>query len=302
MFNQQILYQLFFHKAFETLQSFAESPKHLGGQIGFVAILHTWGQDLKYHVHLHFIVSGGGISPGAKKWVTPKYQHDFLFPVKALSKVFRGKFIEALEDCLHNNELNLPGELESLKHPIVFDDFKRRLHDSEWVVYTKKPFAGPEQVFEYVSRYTHRVAITNHRITAVSESNVSFKYKDYKDDGKIKIKKLTAVKFIERFLRHILPFRFVRIRYGGFLAGADRKEKLATCHALIAAEDKGSTWVLEKLMVIARSFFEAARRKCPQCEKGTLCFHELLAVDSAINIVSRLPGSRGQPATGAIYC
>ncbi len=299
MFNQKILYQLFFHKAFETMNSFAANPKHLGAQIGIVAVLHTWGQNLKYHVHLHLLVTGGGLSHDAKQWISPKYEHDFLFPVKALSKVFRGKFIEELEHYLHSEELDLPGELEALKHPIVWGGFKRWLHDSEWVVYTKKPFAGPEQVFEYVSRYTHRVAISNHRIKAVTDDEVRF---EYKDECKVKIKKLSPAEFIGRYLRHILPFRFVRIRYGGFLAGAKRKEKLARCHVLVKERYQNSTGVLERFLAAAKRFFEAARRKFPQCEEGTLIFKELVAVDEVMNIISLLPGSRGQPVTGAIYC
>ena len=189
-----------------------------------------------------------------------------------------------------------------LTHPVVFEDYKRRLHDSEWVVYAKKPFGGPEQVLEYIGRYTHRVAISNHRLKSMADGEIIFEYKDYKDENKIKPKKLPAKEFITRYLRHIVPFRFVRIRYGGFFAGAERKKNLACAHALVAEKKKNATGVLERFLSAACRLFEEARRKCPKCEEGTLVFEELVAVDSCLRIIAILPGPRGQPAAGAIFC
>lgn len=275
-YNQKLLYDLLFHAAFATLNTFAANPKWLGANLGFIGILHTWGQDLKYHVHLHFIVTGGGLSGDGKAWISPKYEQDFLFPVRAMSKVFRGKFIEGLKQCLDNDELELPGELAELRHPVAFEEFKRRLHDEEWVVYAKPPFGGPTEVLSYIGRYTHRVAISNHRLKGMDDGEVTFEYKDYKDNSAIKEMTLPSSAFIKRLLKHIVPLRYVRIRYGGFLAGVRRSENLSRAHVLLASCKAETVGVLEHLVMLAKRLFEAGRRKCPSCGEGTMLFFELL--------------------------
>ncbi len=276
-FNRKILYDLLFHTAFAALNDFAANPKWLGARLGAIAILHTWGQDLKYHVHLHLIVTGGGLSADNASWITPRYgDNDFLFPVPALSKVFRGKFIETLEGLLSRGALELPGELSDLRHPVVFEDFKRKLHDEEWVVYAKPPFGGPEQVLSYIGRYTHRVAISNHRLKGMADGKIIFEYKDYKDGHRTKEMELPAAEFIRRLLRHIVPPRFVRIRYSGIFAGANRKRHLSQAKALLLTGIEKAAETIERLREHARQLFEAARQKCTTCKEGTMEFIELL--------------------------
>ena len=276
-FNAKILYDLLFHAAFAALNDFAANPKWLGARLGTIAILHTWGQDLKFHVHLHLIITGGGLAADNTSWIAPKYEdNNFLFPVRALSKVFRGKFIEALEDLINRNELELPGELADLRHPVVFADFKRKLHDEEWVVYAKPPFGGPEQVLSYICRYTHRVAISNHRLKDMADGKVTFEYIDYKDGHTTKVMELPAAEFIRRFLRHIVPPRFVRIRYSGIFAGGKRKKNLALAKDLILAGIEKAAETMKRLKDHARELFEAARWKCSACKEGTMEFIELL--------------------------
>jgi hypothetical protein len=276
-FNQKILYDLLFHAAFAALNDFAANPKWLGARLGTIAILHTWGQDLKFHVHLHLIVMGGGLSADGASWITPRYEdNDFLFPVPALSEVFRGKFIEALEELLNRNELELPGELSDLRHPVVFEDFKRKLHNEKWVVYAKPPFGGPEQVLSYIGRYTHRVAISNHRLKGMADGMITFEYIDYKDGHTTKEMTLPVDEFIRRLLRHIVPPRFVRIRYSGIFAGSKRKKNLAMAKDLIIAGIEKAAETMKRLKDHALALFEAARRKCRTCKEGTMEFIELL--------------------------
>ncbi|MDA8159110.1 MAG: IS91 family transposase [Desulfobacteraceae bacterium] len=275
-YNQKQLYDLLFHAAFATLNSFAANPKWLGASLGFIGILHTWGQDLKYHVHLHFIVTSGGLSEDGTKWIAPKYEHDFLFPVRAMSKVFRGKFIAGLSQLLAEDALELPGEMAQLRHPVPFEAYKRRLHDEEWVVYAKPPFGGPADVLSYIGRYTHRVAISNHRLKGMEDGAVTFEYKDYKDKSAIKTMTLSGDSFISRFLQHVAPTRYVRIRYGGLLAGRERSDNLRCAHTLLATRNSDAKGFLEHLMNLAKRLFEAARRKCPSCGEGTMLYFELL--------------------------
>lgn len=213
MSHPRMIYGLLFRVAWQTMQAFASDHKHLGAQPAMVAILHTWGQNLSLHPHLHCIVPGGGLTQ-AGRWKMASSKGKFLFPVKAMSKVFRAKFAKALREQAQQKQIPLTAQL-----------FKA-LFTKKWVIYTKRPFGGPKQVIEYLGRYTHKVAISNHRIINLTPKTVSFSYKDYRQGGKKRFMTLEKQAFIRRFARHILPSRFVRIRHYGFLASKAKKKAL----------------------------------------------------------------------------
>ena len=232
--NPRVVYGLLFRAAAETLQQIAADPKHLGAEVGFLAVLHTWGQNLQHHPHVHCVVPGGGPSPDGSRWVACR--PGFFLPVRVLSRVFRGKFLALLRAAFDRGRLAFHGQLGPLADP---GEFRRRLAASartEWVVYAKPPFGGPGQVLKYLARYTHRVAISNRRLVALEDGEVTFRWKDYARGGKRKAMTLRAVEFIRRFLLHVLPAGFVRIRHYGFLANRVCREKLALCRALLGAE------------------------------------------------------------------
>src|SRR4051812_12155356 len=229
--NPREVYGLLFRAAAETLQQIAADPKHLGAEIGFLAVLHTWGQNLEHHPHVHCVVPGGGPSPDGSRWVACR--PGFFLPVRVLSRVFRGKFLALLRHAFDRGRLSFHGKLAALKDP---GEFRRRLDAAgrtEWVVYAKPPFGGPEQVLKYLARYTHRVAISNQRLTALEGDAVEFLWKDYAHKAKQKSMRLEAVELIRRFLLHVLPSGFVRIRHYGFLANRVCHEKLARCRELL---------------------------------------------------------------------
>jgi hypothetical protein len=231
--NPRVVYDLLFRAAADTLLRIAADPSHLGARIGFLAVLHTWGQTLQHHPHLHCVVPGGGLSPDGARWVA--CPDGFFLPVKALSPVFRGKFLAGLRAAFDRDELAFHGKLAALADP---NEFRRRLSASalsDWVVYAKPPFGGPEQVLKYLARYTHRVAISNHRLLDLKDGRVTFRYKDYARGGQRRTMGLTAAEFLRRFLQHVLPRGFVRIRSYGFLANRNRQEKLAACRELLGA-------------------------------------------------------------------
>jgi Putative transposase/Transposase zinc-binding domain len=231
--NPRVVYDLLFRAAAETLLQIAADPSHLGARIGFLAILHTWGQTLQHHPHLHCVVPGGGPSLDGSRWVA--CPDGFFLPVKVLSAVFRGKFLAGLRAAFDRGKLAFHGKLAALADP---DEFRRRLSASalsDWVVSAKPPFGGPGQVLKYLARYTHRVAISNHRLLDVKDGRVTFQYKDYARGGKRRAMELTADEFLRRFLQHVLPAGFVRVRSYGFLANRDRQEKLAACRELLGA-------------------------------------------------------------------
>jgi len=231
--NPRVVYGILFRAAAETLQRVAADPKHLGAEIGFLAVLHTWGQNLQHHPHVHCVVPGGGLAPDGAHWVSCR--PGFFLPVRVLSRVFRGKFLALLKAAFDQGELAFGGGLATLADPVAF---RRRLAASagtEWVVYAKPPFGGPEQVLKYLARYTHRVAISNHRLVALRGDEVEFLWKDYAHGGEQRPMTLEAVEFIRRFLLHVLPSGFVRIRHYGFLANRVCREKLGLCRDRLAA-------------------------------------------------------------------
>ena len=231
--NKAKVYGLLLAAAAETLTTIAADPKHLGAHIGVTAVLHTWGQNLDHHPHVHCIVPGGGISLAGDRWV--RCRPNFLLPVRVLSRLFRRLFLSRLAELRAAGELQFFGDLAELADKAMFDDYLAPLLKTEWVVYAKQPFAGPEQVLAYLARYTHRVAISNRRLVAIDDTHVSFRWKDYCDNGRSrsKVMRLAPSEFMRRFLLHVLPDGFHRIRHYGLFANGHRAEKLALCRKLL---------------------------------------------------------------------
>ena len=230
--NPAVLYGLLFWASARTLLEVAANAKHLGAKIGFLSILHTWGQNLLLHPHLHCVIPAGGLSSDHTRWVRPK--HAFFLPVKVLSRVFRGKFVDGLRRAHRHNKLRCDGPLGPLKEPKNFAAFLRTLYRQNWVVYAKPAFGGPEQVLRYLGRYTHRVAISNHRLLAFDGERVTFRWKDYARGNQQRKMTLTVTEFLRRFVQHVLPRGFVRIRQFGLLANRCRATLLALARKLLA--------------------------------------------------------------------
>jgi hypothetical protein len=237
--NKTILYDLLLRTSAETLLEVAADPKHLGAEIGFLSVLHTWGQNLQAHPHVHCVIPAGGLSPDHSRWV-PSRQHFFL-PRKVLSRVFRGKFVAGLKHAFRQGKLVLHGRLRHLANPKVFRTFLRSLFSHDWVVYAKKPFGGPEHVLHYLARYTHRVAISNHRLISLEGDQVTFRWKDYAHGNRKRKMTIHADEFLRRFFLHVLPRGFVRIRNFGFLANRRRSKLLPLCRELLAASPSSSS-------------------------------------------------------------
>jgi hypothetical protein len=232
--NQRRLYDLLFNASAATLLEVAANPEHLGAEIGIVSTLHTWGQNLLLHPHVHCVVPAGGISPDHTSWI--RSGDTFLLPEKVLKRVFRGKFIAGLKRLYRRNELRCAGPTALLADPKQFAKLLRRLHRQHWVVYAKPAFGGPTQVLRYLGRYTHRIAISNHRLLAFDGERVTFRWKDYAHGGKQRKMALLATEFLRRFFLHVLPKGFVRIRHFGFLANAHRASRLILCRDLLSCD------------------------------------------------------------------
>lgn len=231
--NKTKVYGLLFTAAAQTLTTIAADPKHLGAAIGLTAVLHTWGQNLDHHPHVHCIVPGGGIAPDGKQWI--RCRSGFFLPVRVLSRLFRRLFLEGLKALHATGELQFFADLAGLKDASAFSRYLAPLRNSEWVVHAKRPFAGPSQVLSYLARYTHRVAIGNGRLIDLDDQHVSFRWKDYRESGrtKQKVMRLSVGEFMRRFLLHVLPNGFHRIRHYGLSANGHRSEKLALCRKLL---------------------------------------------------------------------
>jgi len=236
--NKKLIYSLLFRASAATLLEIAADPKHLGAEIGFFSVLHTWGQNLLLHPHLHCVIPAGGLTRDHKTWIRPKYR--FFLPCGVLSRVFRGKFIAGLKRAFRKGQLCLPGELQSLVDKKTFHSFLRTLHQNQWVVYAKQPFGGPNHVLNYLARYTHRVAISNHRLVSLSDGKVTFRWKDYAHKSEQKLMTLSADEFLRRFLLHALPGGFVRIRFFGFMSHRSRSSMLPICKKLIGQKEPGT--------------------------------------------------------------
>jgi hypothetical protein len=233
-YNKEVVYDILFRATAETLLTIARDPQRLGVDIGFFAVLHSWGQNLHFHPHLHCVVPGGGLSPDGERWIPARRK--FLLPVKVLSRLFRRLLLKALQEAYAEGKLQFFGDLEELRDPAAFARFLAPLEEMEWVVYAKTPFGGPQHVLDYLGRYTHRVAISNNRLLALENDQVSFAWKDYRDPQQPrKVMTVSAEEFIRRFLQHALPSGFQRIRYYGFLANCHRAAKLNLCRQLCAS-------------------------------------------------------------------
>jgi predicted RNA-binding Zn-ribbon protein involved in translation (DUF1610 family) len=251
--NPCCFYHLLFAAASATLLEVAANPKRLGAEIGLIAILHTWGQNLLLHPHIHCVVPAGGLAPGHSQWVSGR--SDFFLPIPVLRKVFRGKFVAGLKRLHERRKLCCSGPAALFADPKQFANLLRRLHLRRWVVYAKAPFGGPTQVLRYLGRYTHRVAISNHRLIAFDGEQVSFQGKDYAHGGAQKVMTLAATEFLRRFFLHVLPKGFVRIRHFGFLANPFRTRSLVLCRQLLAVSPA----------VLAADREQVATWHCPQC-------------------------------------
>jgi len=279
--NKRVVYGILFRAASETLLEVAADPKHLGAEIGLLAVLHTWGQNLQHHPHLHCVVPGGGLSPDHTEWISTRCR--FLLPVKVLSRVFRGKFLAFFQTAFHKGRLQFHGRLAELQQKPSFQALLRRVYDSEWVVYTKPPFGGPEQVLRYLSRYTHRVAISNHRILKVAEGNVTFLWRDYAHGNKNRKMTLPAGEFLRRFFLHVLPPGFVRIRHFGFLANRHRKTLLDLCRRLLHARPT--------VPAVAAVVLDLPQ--CPACGIGQLRIVD--QIPSQLRALAQVDSSRSPP-------
>jgi len=289
--NKAVVYGILFRATAETLRTIAADPKHLGAELGVIAVLHTWGQTLLHHPHVHCVVPGGGLAPDGRQWI--RCRPGFFLPVRVLSRLFRRLFLTQVQAAFARGQLHFAGSLASLQAPAALAAYLAPLRQAEWVVYAQPPFGGPAQVLEYLGRYTHRVAIANHRLLSLDGGQVRFQYKDYRDHDRQKTMTLEAEEFIRRFLLHVLPDGFHRIRHYGFLGNRVRVVKLALCRQLLG--------MLSALTLVVppsaprrdyRDVYEAltgiSLRVCPVCRHGQMVQ------------VATLPRDPRAPPTGAI--
>jgi hypothetical protein len=277
--NQRVVYGLLFQAAARTLVEVAADPRHLRARVGCLMVLHTWGQNLMHHPHVHAIVTGGGLSPDGSRWIhgrRSKRRRPFFAPVKVLSCVFRGKFIHLLKQAFASGRLAFHGQLQPLRDPAAFEQRLNHAVRHDWVVYAKRPFSSPTCVLKYLARYTHGVAISNRRLVALQDGQVSFRYKDYADRQQSKILTLQTPEFIRRFLLHTLPRSFVRIRYYGFLANRQRNERLEHCRRLLGVTPAPAEATSEKVLHTEADPREPCQR-CPACQHGKLVIIEVVS-------------------------
>ena len=283
--NQPTVYRLLFAAAWQTLREIAADPKHLGAEIGVTAVLHTWGQTLEYHPHLHCVASGGGLSPDGR-WVSTK--PGFFLPVKVLSRVFRGKFLAGLTQAFERGALSFYGRLSALADRAAFAAWKKALYRTDWVVYSKPPFGGPAQVLKYLARYTHRVAISNRRLVSLSDGQVTFRYRDYRRGRRLRTMALAGGEFLRRFVLHVLPPGFVKVRSYGLLANCHRREKLACCRERLgAAEACGDAAAADEAAVSAVDDGSQSAPPCPSCGQGRMIRIESMVRPSVAELLSR---------------
>lgn len=274
--NKSEVYDILFRAAAETLRTIAADPAHLGAEIGFFGILHTWGQNLLFRPHLHFVVPGGGISLDGKRWVACR--PGFFLPVRVLSRLFRGLFLHYLQKAFLAGKLKFFSSLQHLNEHAAFLRHLAPVRLAEWVVYCKRPFAGPQQVLDYIGRYTHRIAISNERLLSLDDDKVRFRWKDYRNGNRLGTMTLTAEEFIRRFLLHVLPGGFQRIRYYGFLCNRYREQKLERCRELLgmlsepsAASEQSDDYRDHYEAVVGNSL-----KECPVCQSGHMVLLEVL--------------------------
>jgi predicted Zn-ribbon and HTH transcriptional regulator len=267
--NPRQLYGLLFQAVAATLQAFGADPQYrLGGQLGFTAVLHTWDQKLLYHVHLHCIIAGGALAWDGSRWIAAR--RNYLFPVRALSAAFRGRFLAGLQRLHAGGELRFPGRLQTLAAAPAFADWLAPLRGKDWVVYSQPPFGGPAKVLEYLSRYTHRVAISNGRLRAIADGRVTFTYRDRRDGNQIKESSIRAAEFLRRFLLHVTPPGLCRMRHYGFLSNRCKQQQLPRCRVLlnVPTEPPPQTPPGPAVLLLRLTGVDVTR--CPQCQQGTL--------------------------------
>jgi hypothetical protein len=288
--NKAVVYDILFRATAETLRTLAADPKHLGAEIGFIAILHTWGQNLLHHPHLHCVVPGGGISPDGQRWIACR--PGFFLPVRVLSRLFRRLFLTQLREAFDNTKLQFFNALAGLQDADAFASYLAPVARAEWVAYAKPPFGGPERVLEYLGRYTHRVAIANSRLIEFAEGEVAFQWKDYRHEARHKVMRLQAHEFVRRFLLHVLPSGFQRIRHYGLLANRTRELKLERCRQLLNAPAPAPSQADEPEDYRDRyqRLTGVSLRDCPACGRGQMIRIETL-------LPQTLP--RGPPHTGS---
>jgi hypothetical protein len=276
--NKRLIYNLLFHASAETLLEIARDPRHLGAEIGFFSVLHSWDQRLQFHPHVHCVLAAGGLAPDHSSWISSR--RSFFLPVKVLSRVFRGKFVAGLKTAFHEGTLQFHGNLVPLTQPRAFAAWLRMLFRHDWVVYSKRPFGGPEHALRYLGAYTHRVAISNHRLVTLSENNVTFRWRDSAHGNKQRLMTLPLEEFLRRFLLHLLPRGFVRIRNFGFLANRQRATLLPLCFRLLQTSAQISTSTASPAADHPHSLWN-----CPVCG-GTMHVVERL---SAAQLLLRSP-------------
>lgn len=272
--NQKVVYNLLFKAASQTLIKLGKDAKYLGAEIGCVAILHTWTQTLIDHPHIHCIVTGGGLSLDGKRWISSR--KGFLMPVKVLSSLFRGKFLHDLKGAYDSGRLKFPGKIEPLREKSSFKALLAGLYHQAWVVYCKPPLKRPEKVMDYLGRYTHRVALSNERLAKLEANQVTFRWRDSADHNKIKRMTLDVFEFIRRFLLHVLPDQFVKIRYYGILSHRNRKTKLLRCRKILGVltdQEQGQITTWEDLLYRLTGIDP---RVCSSCGKGTMIQRNIL--------------------------
>jgi hypothetical protein len=256
--NKKVLYNLLFRTSAETLQEVARDPRHLGAEIGFFSVLHTWSQKLSLHPHVHCIVPAGGLSLDHTRWV--RSRENYFLPREVLREIFRGKFVAALKQAFRDGQLNFQGDLKLLAQTKTFAAWLRPLYRQDWIVYLKRPFGGPEYVLQYLGRYTHRVAISNHRLFSFADGQVTFRWRDSADNNEQKLLTLSLDEFLRRFLLHILPQGFVRIRNFGFLANRKRAALLPLCFQLLGSVPEPQTEQRASSTVDSPGLW-----RCPKC-------------------------------------
>lgn len=274
--NQAVAYEILFRAASETIKRLTADPKHLGALVGFILILHTWSQTLIDHPHVHGIVTGGGLSLDGRRWISCKGK--FFLPLKALSRLFQKKFLAYLKEAYRKGKLVFPGKIAHLKDKSAFKVLLNELYKQEWVVDCKRPFENAEKVMDYLGRYTHRVAISNDRLVKLEEGKVTFRYRDRKDNDRVKPMTLDAPEFIRRFLLHVLPDGFVKIRHYGILSNRNRKNKLGLCKRLLGADcrQEGREKKKESWQDLLTRITGIDPRICPYCGKGKMVLKEVL--------------------------
>jgi Putative transposase len=267
--NKKLIYDLLFRTSAETLLEVARDPRHLGAEIGFFSVLHSWSQKLELHPHVHCVVPAGGLSADHTCWIKPRY--DFFLPVEVLGAVFRGKFHEALQRAFRDGKLNFHGDLKLLAQPRTFAAWLRPVFRKDWVVYAKRPFGGPEYVLRYLGRYTHRVAISNHRLVSFADGKVTFRWRDSAHNNEQKLLTLAVDEFLRRFLLHLLPEGFVRMRNFGFLANRRRATTLPLCFQLLGSAPPAKPQVT--------TVTSSDAWLCPKCGGPMLVIERLTAAD-----------------------